>query len=301
MESEKTKNAIDITISLVHWNTPELLKTCLESILTSTKNVSYEVFVADSNSSDKAAFERIADSYRSDARFVFVTNDKNIAGLAHNPLFERAKGKYFVYLCPDVQLLPGCLDALYSFLENHQEAGAVSPKFLNPDGTDQMYYRRIITPKFYFFSTFIGWNIDKYLFSGRINEYYRYDDLDVSKVSEVEQPSLPLLMFRPEALSGEPVVDPRLPTYFEDVDISKRIYDHGYKIYLVPEAQIIHEKSASFKQAAPKWMRRAYYRGLIVYFKKHHPLWVPFVMLYYFLNRVAQWFAAILFKKQITL
>jgi len=298
MNAEKS---VDVTISIVHWNTPELLKTCLKSILETTKNVSYEIFVADSNSSDRASFEKIRDSYANDVRLSFFIHDENIAGLAQNPLFARARGKYFAYVCPDAQALPGCLDALVAFLDSNQEAGAVTPVLLNPDHSIQMYYCRMLTPKLHFFSTFIGQNIDKHVFGGRYNRYYRYADLDVTKMSEVEQPSLPFLLLRPEAVSGEPIIDPQLPTYFADVDICKRIYNHCYKIYLVPEAQVIHKKSASLNQSASAWARRAYYRGLVVYIKKYYPLLVPFVIVYYFINRLAQRCAALLFGKPITL
>ncbi len=283
------KKPLDLTISIAHWNTPELLKTCLERLVATTPRISYEVFIEDNDSKDKASFERVASAYRDDPRFTFIRNDRNIASLAHNPCFARGKGRYFAIVCPDAHCEEGCLDILVDFLDAHPEAGAVTPVLLNPDGSFQMYYRRMLTPMRFPLSTDLGQFFDSRLFGGRHDRYYRYDDLDVTRISEVEQPSAPCFLFRPEALPEGYVYDPRLPTYFADVDISKRIADRGYKIYLVPDARLIHHKSASFKIALDAWRRREYFQGLVVYFKKHHPLSLPFILAFFSLNRAAQW------------
>ena len=99
---------------------------------------------------------------------------------------------------------------------------------------------------------------------------YHYHDLDFNRVAEVEQPAWPCLILRREAL-GPYIVDKDIPFYFLDVDMSKRLYDRGYKIYLVPQATITHLKSASFGRANESWKRKEFDRSIRVYLRKNYP------------------------------
>lgn len=57
-----------------------------------------------------------------------------------------AKGDYLAIINPDIVLHEGALDRAVDYLKNHEEAGIVVPKLLNPDGSQQFSVRRFITP-----------------------------------------------------------------------------------------------------------------------------------------------------------
>lgn len=57
-----------------------------------------------------------------------------------------AKGDYLAIINPDIILHKDAIDTAVSYLQQHPEAGIVTPKLLNPDGSHQFSVRRFITP-----------------------------------------------------------------------------------------------------------------------------------------------------------
>ncbi len=268
-------NLLDISIVVLNWNTSDLLNGALGSIVSTAGGVSFDVTVIDNASTD-GGLSRVDEKFKKDPRFSFVQNGANAGWPAINRMLSEARGDYILTLDPDAILHPGALAALLAFMRSHPGAGAATAKLLNPDGSPQLYYRRIMTPAFYFYTTVFGRAVDKYLLGLRKWREYRYTDIDLVNVSEVEQPSWPCLIWRREAL-GPYIVDKRLPFYFLDVEMSARLYRRGYKIYMVPEAVATHLKSTSYGKRDSSWRKREYYRSLTTYFRTYHPiaaLWV---------------------------
>lgn len=263
----------DVSIVVVNYNTTDLLGDTLESIVATADNVNYEVMVIDNASSD-GGFSCVDDTFKQNPRFLFIQNEKNVGLSAFNTALRLAQGKYILTLDPDARLHNNTLKLLFDFMETHIKVGAATANLLNEDGSLQLYYRRTLTPSLFFFTTLFGRFIDKYLLGLRYFNYFRYIDLDTTKISELEQPPVTCLMLRREAL-GEYIVDDRLAFYFMDVDISRRLYDAGYSAYLVPKAFATHLKSMSYSRVTNAWRQRKYYEGLSVYLYKHYPYWFP--------------------------
>ncbi len=277
------KETPDISIVVLNWNTSYLLTRALESIISAAGDINYEVIVIDNASTD-GGFKHVPENIRHNPRFTFIQNEKNLGWAAINIMLEQSHTKYIATIDPDALLRPGALQSLYRFMEEHPEAGAATASLFNPDGSPQLYYRRIMTPSIYFFTTIIGRVIDKYLLNLRRWKQYRYEDLNINVLSEVEQPAWPCLMWRREAL-GTYIVDEQIPFYFLDVEMSRSLYNRGYKIYLVPDATITHLKSTSYNKKESSWRRKEYNRSLMVYFKKHYPFSAPLVWVAAWIDR----------------
>lgn len=262
----------DLSIVVLNYNTSDLLNGALGSIVSTVGELVVDVTVIDNASTD-GSFAQVDQKYKNDPRFRFVQNADNVGWATVNMMLETT-GRYILTLDPDALLHPGAAQALLAFMDRSPEAGAATAKLLNPDGSLQFYYRRITTPRYFFFTTLIGRVIDKYLLGLYYFKRYRYEGLDVTRVSEVEQPALPCLIWRREAV-GECIIDPQFAFQFTDVDMCKRLYDRGYKIYLVPEAVATHLKSTSYARRTSVWRRRVYNRSIRLYFWKHYPLFSP--------------------------
>lgn len=49
---KREKKLLDLSISIISWNTKDILRNCLMSIYESTHKLSYEIFMVDNGSSD---------------------------------------------------------------------------------------------------------------------------------------------------------------------------------------------------------------------------------------------------------
>mgnify|MGYP001586350589 CR=1 FL=1 len=281
------KRIPDVSIIVPNYNSSDLINGALESIVATAGDVPFDVIVIDDASTD-GGLALVDEKYKRDPRFIFVQTEKNIGYSAVNIAYDRMHGRYLMTMDTDARLWPGALQALVAFMDTHPNAGAATAHLHYPNGSTQNYNRRLMTPTFAFYTTVIGRFIDKYLLGLRYYKSYHYDDLDTSRVFEIEEPVTASLILRREAL-GPYIIDPDLHI-FVDVDLCRRIYDRGYKVYLVPGANTTHFKSAAASKRPIAWTERKYYEGLQIYFEKHYPASAPLMAVVLWVDRVMRSF-----------
>ena len=281
--SLEMKDSPKVSIIVSNYNTSDLVNGALESIVLTAGDVAYDVMIIDDASTD-GGLTRIDGKYKQDRRFTFVQNERNVGFPAMNIARDRMHGTYLMMLDSDARLVSGALRTLLTFMEAHPDAGAATANLHNADGSVQHYYRRLMTPTLGFYTTVLGRFIDKYLLGLRHYKFYHYDHLDTTHDVALEQVPTACLIMRREAL-GSRIVDPDFHL-FVDVDLCHRLYDRGYKVYLVAEALAIHLKSRSFGKRESVWRRREYYRSIGIYFEKHYPLWAPVMRIMLWLDRL---------------
>lgn len=278
------KDVSDVSIIVSNYNSSDLINGALESVVSTAGDVTFETFIIDDASTD-GGFALVDEKYKRDPRFTFMQCEKHVGFSALNIALNRTHGAYLMTLDTDTRLWPETLPALVAFLDTNPKAGATTASLYYPDGSPQNYHRRLMTPIRAFFTTVPGRFIDKYLLGLRNYKSYHYDDLDATRVFEIEQPPTACFMFRRAAL-GSYIVDPDFNHVFLDVDLCRRIYDQGYKIYLVPGAKATHFKSVAANKKPNLWRDRQYYSDLLTYFRKHHPVSVPLMAVVLWVDRI---------------
>jgi GT2 family glycosyltransferase len=272
-----------VSAIIVNWNVANLLDLCLASLLRNAADVSWEAVIVDNNSSG-TSFRDVRNKYAGFPQFRWIENKENIGNVAANQGWRISRGQYLLELGPDAAVLPGAVANMAEFLDGHPEAGAVAARFLNPDGTPQNYYYRHWNLIMCFLTTGLGKLIDKKIFChAKEIKYFGYD-LDTRKIITVEQPAGACLLVRREALAPGDLVDRRFPFYFDDADQCQRIADKGYKIYILPSAEIIHDQCASFNKTNNDWREREFRRSAVRYFQKFHPGQVVFLKILFLLT-----------------
>jgi len=128
-----------ISFCIVSFNSQDLLKECLSSLLGNSPRISSEVIVVDNHSTDRSV-EMIQSDFPD---VVLEILDSSISYTqAMNRAMKKAKGRFLVQLNPDTLIKPGVWDALIGFMNSHQNVGICTPKILNRDGTLQKQCRR---------------------------------------------------------------------------------------------------------------------------------------------------------------
>jgi GT2 family glycosyltransferase len=127
-----------VSILLPFRDKPELLSTCIQSILAKTDYAQYEVVGIDNGSVDEATHALMRKFERLDSRVRFIHHDVPFNYSAINNLGARhANGEHLLMLNNDTEVIaPGWLRAM---LEHSQrpEVGVVGAKLLYPDGRIQ--------------------------------------------------------------------------------------------------------------------------------------------------------------------
>jgi len=272
-------NSIDLTISIISYNTRDLLKECLNSIGQNSQGIDYEIIVVDNNSSDGSI-----DMVRAEFPEVrLIINKENVGfARANNQAIKRGKGRYVLLLNSDTVIVSDALRKMVNFMQNNPQAGVVGCRKLNPDltvqpsvGTLPSLWKTCLSffgvkwlltsPKkrklvAEFLGPFLGRSIYSYL------DWYRGDN---KKVRSVDFVTGACFLIRREAINQIGLLDENFFMYLEDADWCLRVKQAGWKIYVYEGAQVIHRVGETFRQGgaitSPERCRSRYY-----YFQKHH-------------------------------
>ena len=88
------------------------------------------------------------------------------------------------------------------------------------------------------------------------------------------------MMIRREVLDKVGYLDEDFFMYGEDLDWCYRIKQAGWKIYYVPDTQIIHFKGESSRNRGFRNLR-SFYQSMLIFVRKHYPgrQFLPFSLL----------------------
>jgi len=76
---DKTNN-ICVSIIIVNYNTKHLTSDCIDSVISKTRDISYEIVIVDNNSTDRSK-----ELFEKDSRITYIYNDENKGfGVANN-------------------------------------------------------------------------------------------------------------------------------------------------------------------------------------------------------------------------
>ena len=120
----------DVSIIIVNYNTKDLLKNCIFSIMEQTKEISYEIIVSDNGSVD-GSIEMLQREF---PQVILLQNNANLGfGKANNLAAKIAEGKYIFYLNSDTILLSNAVKQFFDFWENTDEEnlGVLGAQLLN--------------------------------------------------------------------------------------------------------------------------------------------------------------------------
>ncbi|MBI2844036.1 MAG: glycosyltransferase family 2 protein [Armatimonadetes bacterium] len=254
---------IDITVSIVNWNTRDELMRCLESVFAQQK-VSLEVIVVDNASSDGSAEEVM----RRFPKAVLIANDKNAGfGRAQNQSLERYEGRYFMLLNPDA-ILPEAdtLAKIVDFADRNQGIGIIGPRIENPDGSLQYSARRFPTVGA---GLFRRTPFGKLFPKNRFVKDYIISDWGHREVRDVDWVSGAALVIRRETVEDIGHLDPGFFMYCEDVDWAYRAKQRGWRVTYFPAATVVHRIGAASDQA-PVRMIYHFHRSMFRFYLKHY-------------------------------
>lgn len=225
----------ELSIIIVHHQTPELLKLCLKSAAETIKDIGYEIIVVDSTISRKAR-DLIKEKHPNIRYLPFKENLGYSRGV--NIGMRNSTGKYILILNPDIILTDGAVAKMLDYMKAHQDIGILGPKVLNFNGTHQRTYFRFYRPL-----TIVARRsrllLRLSLFRKTLDEFLMVST-DPNKLQTPDWLMGSALMVRRKAVDRIGLMDERFFMYFEDVDWERRFWHNDYKVVYYPEAVMYH-------------------------------------------------------------
>jgi N-acetylglucosaminyl-diphospho-decaprenol L-rhamnosyltransferase len=254
------------TIVIVSWNTRDLLLSCLRSL---GDFGPHQIIVVDNASSDGTAEAVTADF----PAVHLILPGKNLGYAEGNNLgFGVAKHPFILALNPDTEVSVAQIEHAVEILDAHAKVGCLAARLIDPPpvGLTQRSVRGFPTVA----GLFGAWTGLDRLFPKSFVGSYFLRSFDYSLEQFAPQPMGTFLLFRKTALEevakGLPLApfDTQFPIFFNDVDLSKRLDDAGWKTLYSPEIVVVHHGGASTRQVKPMMVWESH-RSLIRYLAKH--------------------------------
>jgi GT2 family glycosyltransferase len=275
---------MDLSIIMVPWNVRDLVRENLKSIYNTSPSprsrfgeagqsspykgeeiFEFEVFAVDNDSRDGTA-EMIRNEF---PRVKLIANNYN-AGFAraNNQAIKLAKGRYILLLNPDMRVLPGTLETMVKWMDEHLEAGVAGCHLVGQDGKSVPHVRRF--PKL----------LDQlaivlklpHIFSSLLDKYLMRD-FNYSEESEVDSIRGSFFMIRKEVIDKIGALDERYFIWFEEVDYCRRVKGAGWKVMYTPATECVDYVGKSFAQVKRGVTQKYFRNSMLKYFKKWHPVW----------------------------
>ena len=263
----------DLGIVIVNWNTRDLLKRCLRTVIASEGDFSCRVVVVDNASDDDSAAMVGRDFPSVD----LIENRDNVGYPRGNNIGLRRLGyrgardvdeaapRYALLLNPDTEVPPDALYQMIQFMDSRPDIGVAGPKLILKDGSLDLACRRgFPTPlvSFYHYSGLAKLFPRSQRF-GRYNMTFADEDQDL----EVDSVVGAYMQVRKTAIERAGLLDEAFFMYGEDLDWAYRVKQAGYKVWYHP-AVIIHHVKRAASGKSPK-AQFEFWRAMLIFYRKH--------------------------------
>ncbi|MCC7207910.1 MAG: glycosyltransferase [Anaerolineae bacterium] len=196
----------------------------------------------------------------------------------HNAILRLAQTPYIALLNDDIQIHAGALDTLVRFLEDHQDVGLVGPLIVFPDGSPHL--SSFSDPSLFRMLYVISGLSSLTRHGGLIRHTLQWIGIaqrlgvDSLKTDQSTRP-VPVIVgvsmvVRRAAYEEAGLMDETTVVFGEEFGWHWRLRQHGWRIYLVAEAQVTH---FNLDQEAKGWKLVEHRKGILGYFVRYRPRW----------------------------
>ena len=261
---------MDISVVIVNYNVRHFLEQCILSIQAASNNLAVEIIVVDNFSTDGSV--SILKKKYSDVKF--ISNSANVGfAKANNIGVAAAVGNYVLILNPDTVLAEDTLHLIYNYAKTKKKLGVLGVKLIDGSGNFLPESKREIPTPTVAFNKLFGFS------SSKKSKYYA-PHLNDSESGEVPILVGAFMFLRKKIYNEVQGFDEDYFMYGEDIDLSYKVLQKGYKNYYFSDTKVIHYKGESTLKDT-RYLKHFYY-SMKLFYKKHfklnffYDLWLKF-------------------------
>ena len=232
---------MQVSIITINYNSSLFTIKLVESIFKNvSKLIDYEIIITDNSSRDRD-YDNLVKKLPRDERIKLFRNKINNGFSGGNmDGYEKSNGKYLLFINNDCQCINDVIKPLIAFMESNNNVGLLTGKVRGIDG------RYTGTHKLFP-------SLSKSLFGTRFTRILLKDKFispkkNIKKPTRVQVVTGAFMFFSKKVFEDIDGFDREFFLDCEEEDISKRVWDIGKEVYMLPEPEIIHEHGGSKKE-----------------------------------------------------
>ena len=253
-----------LSVVIVNYNVKYFLEQCLHSVLKACRDLDSEILVVDNNSVD-GSVQMIRKKFP-EVRLIENKENRGFSR-ANNQAIRQSLGEYILLLNPDTLVEDDTLTKSIRYMDEHPDAGGLGVKMLDGKGKFLPESKRGVPSPGVAFCKIFG--LSRLFPKSRIFGKYHLGYLDKDQIHEIDIISGAFMLLRKKVLDKIGLLDEEFFMYGEDIDLSFRITQAGYKNIYYPETRIIHYKGESTRKSSLNYVF-VFYNAMIIFAKKHY-------------------------------
>lgn len=217
-----------VSVVIVNWNTPKLLRRCLQSLQDDIDRALCEIIVVDNGSQDGSQ-AMVEEEF---PHLLLIRNAENRGfAAATNQGFSRARAEYVLLLNSDAEVDKEAIGATVDFMERSSDVAVAGCRVILPDGRPQSSCFRdpslsaVVASALYLAQLFPK--------SALLNRE-RYGFATWEHVQDVDCVMGGFMMIRRASAIEEPLRDEGYFLYGEEVDLTHRLQSDGWRVVYLP-------------------------------------------------------------------
>ncbi len=253
-----------LSIIIVNYNVRYFIEACLYSVEKACNNIEAEIIVVDNASSDDSflVLPKLFPNVQ------FIWNETNLGfSKANNLAIKKSSGKFVLFLNPDTIVPEDCFEKCLSFFSTHHDAGAIGVHMIDGNGNFHKESKRSFPDPAVSFFKMIG--LSKLFPNSKTFASYYVGHLPENKTASVEVLSGAFTMISRKILDRVKGFDEDYFMYAEDIDLSFRIKNTGFKNYYFADTSIIHFKGESTRKTDAAYVQN-FYSAMKLFVQKHY-------------------------------
>lgn len=274
IEPNTVFNLGSLDIVIVNYNVKYFLEQALRSVEAAATGLDVRTWVVDNASVDDSV-KMVKEHF---PKVHLLANTENLGfSKANNQAILKGNADYVLLLNPDTVLAEDTLRKVIHFMDQNPQAGGLGVRMIDGKGKFLPESKRgLPTPLVAFYKmTGLAALFPKSKTFGKYHLKY----LSEFETHEVEVLSGAFMLLRRSVLNEIGLLDEMFFMYGEDIDLSYRITQAGFKNYYFPDTTIIHYKGESTKKKSANYVK-VFYQAMVLFAEKHYK------------KNAANWFSA---------
>lgn len=255
---------LKLSVVIVNYNVKHFLEQCLKSVEEACKGIDADIWVVDNNSVD-GSVAMVKERF---PEVKLIANTENVGfSVANNQAIVQSDAEYALLLNPDTIVPEDCFAKTLDFMDNNRDAGACGIRMIDGQGKYLPESKRgLPTPEVALYKML---GLNKIFPRSKKFGKYHLGYLPEFETNPVDVLAGAFMMLRKSVLNEIGLLDETFFMYGEDIDLSYRITQAGYKNYYYPHSTIIHYKGESTKKQSVNYVK-VFYKAMIIFADKHY-------------------------------
>jgi GT2 family glycosyltransferase len=247
---------IKVAVVILNWNGEKFLQKFLPSVIKYSNNNSTEVIIADNASSDNS-IDFLKTNYPN-IRTIILDKNYGFAG-GYNMALKQIEAEYYILLNSDVEVTANWINPIIDVMDEDAGIAACMPEILS-------YAKK----EYYEYAGAAGGFIDKFGYPfcrGRILSKIEKNNKQYNNSREIFWATGACMFIRADKFHEVEGFDKDFFAHMEEIDLSWRLKNKGYKIIYSNEASVYHVGGGTLPNDNPFKLYLNYRNNLFLLYK----------------------------------